>query len=117
MIEYMEIGSCPCDEDCAQLGSKDYDYRKRANIELTAYRYQLYRMFPEVSNTGQMKFAIKWFPHDFGTYGEVVIYWNDDSEVETQLAYKVEGNLPENWDEEAIKELSLNNITTKEQVK
>lgn len=111
--DYMEIGSCPIDEECAQVGSKEYDYTARATKELKAYAEQLYREFPEALD--KILFKVKWFPHDFGTYGEVVIYWNMNSEEDTDLAYEIEKNLPTKWDEIAINELNLNNTTTKKE--
>ena len=38
MRDHMSIGSTPPDEDCAQVGSRDYDYRKRAIAEVKRYR-------------------------------------------------------------------------------
>ena len=44
-------------------------------------------------------FAIKSFPHDFGTYREVVVYYDTDDN--DPIAYEVEANLPKTWDEES----------------
>ena len=54
MIDYMEIGSSPTDEYCAQLGSDGYEVLSR--IELNAYVHQLERMFPHVKETDSLKF-------------------------------------------------------------
>jgi hypothetical protein len=43
-------------------------------------------------------FAIKSNPHDFGSYYEVVVYYNDDNEEAAEFAYMVERNLPETWE-------------------
>lgn len=102
-IDYMEIGSSPSDEDCAQLGSDNYD--KLSRIELNAYVHQLERMFPYVKNSDSLKFAVKRFNHDFGTYAEVVIYFDTANEFEYNCAIDIEHNLPMNWDEEAKEEI------------
>jgi len=111
MRQYLELGSVPCAEDCFQVGSATTEQMRK---ECVIYRKQLERQFPKG------EFVIKSFPHDFGTYLEVVIYYDDehicdcgldcheDCQCETdteKLAYEVEGNLPEYWDEEAKKQL------------
>ena len=104
MKQYMEIGSSPIEEDCAQVGAEGY--YQRAEKELNCYKDQLYRQFTE-SVEHNISFRIKWFPHDFGTYGEVCVFWNDSDEAANEYAYFIEANLPENWDEQSIKELEL----------
>jgi hypothetical protein len=101
-MEYMEIGSTPFDESCAQLG-QDY-YVLKATKEMEAYINQLYRSFPDAINH-KIRFVKKWFNHDFGQYGEVVLKWDTDDSNADDYAYHIERNLPANWDEEAIMEL------------
>ena len=60
-MEYMEIGSSPYDELCAQLGFDNY--RKDATKEMDAYINQLNRLFIEARNYG-ITFKQKWFNHD-----------------------------------------------------
>jgi hypothetical protein len=97
-MEYLELGPTPCDEPCAQTTQPDYDSRMR--LEMIVYRHQLERMFPEST------FKIKTFPHDFGYYGEVCVVYVEGTKSEED-AYHVESNLPEKWDDEALKELNL----------
>lgn len=106
MLNSMEIGPTPCDEPCAQLGS--YGFEHQASKEMKAYINQLYRQFPDAIDNG-VRFKARWFNHDFGRYGEVVIYWDDEDPIADEFAYKYESNLPEKWDEEALKELGNNN--------
>jgi hypothetical protein len=106
MIDYMEIGPTPYEENCAQVG--DLNYLELAKKELNAYRDQLYRMFPSAYSKG-VSFIIKWFEHDFGTYGEVCIRWNTDDSNADDYAYEIERNLPGFWDQEAQNELELTN--------
>jgi hypothetical protein len=107
MLDYLNLGSTPSDEDCAQVGSPDY--QTRANKELDAYKAQLERMFPGWETHKNLKFKKVWFPHDFGSYGEIVITYDDDNELEAATAIEIEWNTPTNWDQEAIKELNLTN--------
>jgi len=99
MSEFMELGPVPCNEECAQVGSDDF--YERARKEYSAYKHQLERMFPNCN------FRIKSFPHDFGTYYEVCVVYDENDEKATERALEVEGNLPENWDDEAKKELNF----------
>jgi biotin-(acetyl-CoA carboxylase) ligase len=73
---------------------------------MEAYIDQLNRMYPEVARYKGMRFKKHWQQHDFGTYGEVVITYNDEEEEEETLALKVEWNLPSNWDEIAKEKIS-----------
>ena len=105
MRDYIYFGPTPCDEDCAQVGQDNF--REQAKKEMNAYMNQLYRQFPELENSG-VYLKILWQNHDFGTYGEVVAVYDDENSESLELALKIENNLPENWDEEALKELSEN---------
>ncbi len=107
MYEYMEIGPVPADENCAQLGTDDY--RENASKEMNAYINQLERVFSEHIANGEVFFRKKWFAHDFGSYGEVVVCYNPDNTNSCNAAFEIEGNLPSNWDDEAIKELEMSN--------
>jgi hypothetical protein len=103
-IERIEIGSTPYDEDCAQVGS--IDYSMKANKEMKAYINQLNRMFPDSESKG-INFKVKWFSHDFGSYGEVCIVWDTDNAIADEYAYVIDSDIPGNWDEEARKELGI----------
>ncbi len=104
MKEYMVAGPSPYDEDCAQVGTKDYV--EKAHIEIQAYLNQLHRLFPDAEAKG-IDFRSKRFDHDFGSYYEVCMYWNTNNEVADEYVYIIESNLPSNWDEQAKKELEV----------
>jgi hypothetical protein len=78
----------------------------KSKAEMTAYINQLNRIFSDAESKG-IDFKIKKFHHDFGTYGEVCMYWNTDNEVADQYVYIIESNLPATWDREALQELNL----------
>jgi hypothetical protein len=96
--DFLYLGPVPCDENCAQVGEDDY--LRISKIEMAAYVDQLYRMFPEAGD--MLLIAPKWFNHDFGRYGEVVVFYDEDDDEAFNLALKIESNLPMQWDTEAI---------------
>jgi hypothetical protein len=49
--------------------------------------------------------ATKAFPHDFGTYREVCAMYDEDDAAGMELAYWLESNTPETWDEEGRRAL------------
>jgi len=101
MKDYIELGTTPCSENCVGIGSDDY--RKQSKIEANTFAKQLIRNFGQ--GTLNNYFEFKSFPHDFGTYFELVIHYNDEDEESLEYALKLEGNLPEVWDEKSIEEL------------
>lgn len=105
MRDWFEIGPAPCNEECAQVGENNFV--SNANKEMDAYINQLNRKFGELISGTTIHFRKKWYDHDFGRYGEVIISY-DDAEEKAHLVYEIERELPEFWDEEALKELSRN---------
>ena len=101
MRDCITIGSTPSDEQCAQVGAPDYSEKSRA--ECLAFKHQLERVFP--NSPDGTYFTVKSFPHDFGTYREVVLFYDDDNDESVEFAFDVESNSPSNWDDEAKKEL------------
>ena len=100
--ESLELGSTPSGEDCVQVGSDSYFDLYIA--EAKAYIDQLKRQFPNIPDG--VSFGIKSFPHDFGTYHEVVVKYNEDNEEAINFAFDVENNTPEYWDATAKEELN-----------
>ena len=95
-MDFLNIGSTPTDEPCAQVGRDDYERMSR--IECKVFLDQLRRLFPE-PNGGYL--SIKRFSHDFGQYREVVAVYDTDDEEATNWAFNIEANCPEKWDEQA----------------
>lgn len=102
MRDYITIGSTPCNEDCAQVGRDNYDEKSRK--ECQAFKNQLIRKFGEPPHGARV--SIKSFPHDFGSYREVVCYYDDVIPESVEYAYKLEGDSAEAWDTDALIELS-----------
>lgn len=99
----MEIGSVPSSEPCTQV-SKDNDYMPMMKLECRTYRDQLLRLWGEKLIPG-MSFTVKTYPHDFGSYSEVCVAYDDDNEAQTDLAVEIQNETPLFWDSEAKEDL------------
>ena len=77
-----------------------------ARKECRAFIGQLRRQFG-VEPTDSTRLIVKSNPHDFGTYHEVAVCFDEDDEAAVEYAYKLEGSLPEYWDDEARVELGI----------
>ena len=97
MRDFINIGSTPPEEDCFPAG------HRLARAETAIYCKQLQREFPDGD------FRVKGFPHDFGTYHEVVAWFSDEpvtGDRQRQAAFDAEGGGLPNWDEQAKAELA-----------
>ena len=99
MKDYISLGSVPADEDCVQVGTPEY--AKQWKPECERYIKLLKRKFPQY-DLFNVKFAVQAFPHDFGTYHEVVIQYVADTDGE-EFAYFVEENSPTDWNDDEEK--------------
>jgi hypothetical protein len=100
MREYMELGASPSSENCIQL-DPDSDYLPLMRDELNRYKTMLQSRFP-IPEDVRAWFGVKFFSHDFGTYGEVVINWYDEDEKSADFAYHVEAHLPDLWNDDEV---------------
>lgn len=93
MREYLEIGSAPADEPCAQVGDPDYGIKAtdecRRFIELIRAT-----LGPEPHGA---RLTIKSFPHDFGSYLEVVCKFDPTIESAVAYAFRCEAEAPTRW--------------------
>jgi hypothetical protein len=105
MRDYICIGPSPVEEECAQVGSKEYDYTSKARKECVAFKGQLIREFGVPPDGASL--AIKSFPHDFGSYMEVVCYFDDNNEDAVNYCFNIENNTPGHWDDQAKKEILM----------
>jgi hypothetical protein len=100
-FENLSLSPVPIAEDCAQVGWDSY--RELAKLECKVFIEQLRRTHGEEPR--KCGFVIKANPHDFGTYYDVEVSFDENDEEASDYAYKVEGNLPHHWDELAKDEL------------
>lgn len=103
MTEEIYLGPVPLEEECVQVGTKDY--MRRSKIECEVFISQLKRAFG--SPPKGSSFKILNCPHDFGTYREVVIEFNPEFPECVNWAFNVEENIPLNWDPESRRDLSF----------
>jgi len=104
MRDFISIGQTPTNELCAQVG--DANYEEQSFKECQAFIMQLRRVFgiePLLS-----RLSIRTFPHDFGSYREVVCYYSDKEARD--YVFKLESECPANWDDVARRELGLCNM-------
>lgn len=101
-MEYIEIGSTPAEEECAQVGSPGY--AERAKAECRVFVKQLERHFGKPPQGAALR--IKANMHDFGMYYEVAVAYDPNVEAAVEYAFKVEGETPGEWDSVAKLELT-----------
>lgn len=101
MLDHITLGQTPVDEDCAQVGIDDYT--ERAIKECRIFGKVLRKMFSKEPGTARL--GIKGFPHDFGTYRELVCFFDTEDKEGCEFAFKLEEQLPLEWPEWARKEL------------
>ena len=97
MRDYFSLGPTPSEEECAQVGQPDY--RRKAMEECQRF-IALIRttLGPEPPGA---ELAIKSFPHDFGTYYEVVIWFERDAAEAIAYAVRCEDEALTTWNAEA----------------
>lgn len=97
----LELGPTPSGEPCAQIGRDD---ATELNLmEVAAFRDQCMRAFPNIPDDA--RYIKVRGSHDFGTYYELGIKYNEDDEAAVNYAFEVEANVPEYWDDIAKQEL------------
>lgn len=112
--DYMEFDTTPVNEKCVGVNDPH-----NSRLEYEAIKSQIIRQFGEPPEG--VSFRFKPCQHDFGTYYQLIIYYLEDmspeSEEEIHPSYdyvlKVEGNFPQEWDEEAkkfLKEKGYSNV-------
>lgn len=104
MREYLELDTTPYDEPCAQVGSEGY--AENVKLECRAMISQLVRLFGQPPAGASL--TVKSNAHDFGTYFEISVKYDDTSEEGSTYAYTIEGEFPAAWDDEARNYLDTN---------
>lgn len=94
-MDYLYIGSAPCDEACAQIGITEASGHYN-RLECRAYIDALRIVY---GNEPQGAFfTLKSEHHDYGSYCEVVIKYDENNDEACEYAFKVESGLA-TWDE------------------
>ena len=97
MKDFICIGNCPINEPCVQV-DKDIPYLNDMREECQRFKAGLEEYCKDVIHP-EVYFRVKQFQHDFGPYFEVVVYFDNDSKEQTDVAFEIESNIPETWDE------------------
>jgi hypothetical protein len=96
MRDHISIGPVPSDEPCQQVGTPSYSptaARAECNRFIEAIR-KVVGTEPEGASL-----RVKSNPHDFGSYLDVVCYFEDGDEEATRYAYRCESDAPATWAE------------------
>lgn len=94
-MDYINIGPVPAEEDCAQVGSADYHRNARKECQRFADGIIHFFGTPPVG----ARVSIKSFPHDFGSYLEVIVYYDENVSAAVDYAFRVEAECPGTWQE------------------
>lgn len=100
--QIMNIGPVPTEENAAQVGSADYDEESRR--ECRVFLRMLERLCPIPEET-PATLVVKSFPHDFGSYREVCVRYDNTHPEAVEYAFELEGDTPAQWDAIARYEL------------
>ncbi len=94
MRDYLIIGSSSYDEDCVQVGDPHY-YRNMLGecLRFMALRRTLVGPEPEGA-----ELCITAFEHDFGTYHEVVCWYDTMLPASFAYAQRCEDEMPATWE-------------------
>jgi len=103
MRDYIDLGASPYEEQCAQVGRPDY--WDQARRECREYIKQLRRRFGAEPDGTTL--VVTENPHDFGTYLSVVCRFDSARPQSVEYAFRCEREMPGLWDEEALRELGL----------
>lgn len=95
MKDYIELGSAPYDEDCVCVSSTK-PYIEEMTKECRRYADLLREKCP-IPDGINAHYAIKTFQHDFGSYKEVCICFDDEDEDACEFAFNIESIIPSNW--------------------
>ena len=98
MRDHIEIGSAPSEEECVQV-NQEGNYHMAMREECLRFIELLRRTFgPEPEGA---RLSVKSNHHDFGTYYEVVCYFEDNDEAARKCAFRCEAETPARWDQPA----------------
>lgn len=97
-MDYISIGSAPANEDCVSV-DPNTDYIPAMKAECRRFADLIAEKLG-VPPAGA-RLSVKGFSHDFGTYYEVVCFFDEDDEEAVAYALKCESDAPANWSDES----------------
>ena len=108
MHNEITLGATPSNEPCVSVTANG-DYFQAMQAECGIFKRQLIRQFVCPDHV-LAYFKLKTNPHDFGSYMEVILVFEDADLDSSEFANNVEENLPDVWDSTARKEIELSEI-------
>jgi hypothetical protein len=99
MRQELSLGGNPPDEDCVQVTKGNYSAVQRQETE--AYKRALIKFLGEPPEG--VRFKITNNPHDFGSYYDLVVIFDDDDEAQTKYAFACESDGPATWEDAGMK--------------
>jgi hypothetical protein len=103
MTDRFELGTtCPHEEPTAQTGFGNWLSAQR--MEAIAYTDQLLRTYGEPPNGVEFRNTTN--PHDFGSYIDITLVYDDEVETHLEYLHKVEQGV-DKWDDEAKRKLEM----------
>lgn len=94
-MEHLSIGPTPCEESCEQLGP-NYDPQK-ARAECKRFIDLIRKTVGDEPSGARLHIHSN--PHDFGTYLEVCVQFNEEDEEACDYASKVDNEAPAKWED------------------
>jgi hypothetical protein len=95
MRDYVCLGCSPVDEKCVQVGEDNYS--EKAKKECRKFINLIKRKFGEEPDGACL--TVGSFPHDFGTYFQVICSFDDQNTKASDYAFNIEDYLPQTWND------------------
>jgi hypothetical protein len=93
--DFLELGTSPFEEECVQV-NPNVEYKAAMRSECERF-IGLLESTLGIPPEGSF-FTIKWSSHDFGSYADVRIVFDNENEAQSTYAYNVENSIPARWD-------------------
>ena len=90
MKDYLLIDTTPWEETCTQIG--DPDYYGKARAEGRRMIAQIDKHYPLPENASMGYTTLKSESHEYGSYYQIKIIYDDECELSTNWAYSIEGD-------------------------
>lgn len=94
MRNFFTLGPTPTDEDCAQVGTPNY--QTRALKECRRFIALLRRVFGSEPEGAELR--VSGFDHDFGRYYEVVCWFDTEMPASVAYASRCDDETPATWE-------------------
>jgi hypothetical protein len=103
MLDYIEIGSTPCDEKCEQANVSGTNY-ERMRAECHAFMQLIRRTLGNEPEGARL--SAKFFRDGDHGYYEVVCHFDSKNAAARDYAFRCEAEAPPEWDAQARQELA-----------